>query len=117
MQNNGVNFEIDLDIPVQILPNEYSLSLENVSIKQIVKDSANLHLDFVSLKCRINYSLNGKKAGKRKIVFVSYDSKGNVLEIRGDHIEYQFNELGFDFTEICFEKPLLTGISVYVKEI
>lgn len=110
-------FEKDMDIPIQILPNEYNLTLSNVSIKHIVCDIGESHYDYVTLKCRVNYSLNGKKAGKRKIIFVSYDTKDGVLEICGDYKEYKFTELGFEFVEICFEKPQLTGISVYVKEI
>lgn len=110
-------FEKDMSIPVQILPNEYDLNLSNVSIKHIICDVGELHFDYVTLKCKVNYSLNGKKAGKRQIIFVSYDTKDGVLEICGDHKEYKFTELGFEFIEICFKKPQLTGISVYVKEI
>ena len=106
----------DMDILVQVLPNEYNLSLSNVSIKHEIHDIGESHFDYVTLKCRVNYSLNGKKPGKRKIVFVSYDSKDGVLEIRGDREDYKFTDLGFDFVEICFEKPQLTGISVYIKD-
>ena len=109
--------EKDLYIPIQILPNEYNLSLANVAIKRIIDEDEKLYFDYVTLKCRVNYSLNGKKAGKRKIIFVSYDTRDGVLEICGDHKEYKFTELGFEFVEICFEKPQLTGISVYIKEI
>ena len=110
-------FEKDMNIPIQILPNEYNLSLSNVSIKHVVSDVGESHFDYITLKCRVNYSLNEKKAGKRKIIFVSYDTSGGVLEICGDHTEYKFNELGFEFIEICFEKPQPMGISVYVREI
>ena len=108
--------EKDINIPIQILPNEYDLSLANISMKHVVSDVGELHFDYVTLKCRVNYSLNGKKAGKRKIIFVSYDSKDGVLEICGEHKDYKFTDLGFDFVEICFDKPQLTGISVYIKE-
>lgn len=113
---NNRTTEKDIYVPIQILPNEYNLSISNVSIKHVVSDVGESHFDYVMLKCRVNYALNGKKPGKRKIIFVSFDGKDGVLEIRGDHIEYRFTELGFDFLEICFEKPSLTGISVYVKE-
>jgi hypothetical protein len=106
-----------MDIPVQILPNEYNLRLSNVSIKHVISDVGESHFDYVTLKCRVNYSLNGKKEGKRRIIFVSYDAKDGVLEICGSHKEYKFNGLGFEFVEICFDKPQLTGISVYIKEI
>ena len=109
--------EKDMNIPIQILPNEYNLILSNVSVKHVISDVGELHFDCVTLKCKVNYSLNGKKGGKRKIIFVSYDTNEGVLEICGDHKEYKFNELGFEFVEICFEKPQLTGISVYIKEI
>ena len=115
MKNTKI--EKDLNIPIQILPNEYNLSVSNVSVKHTVSDVGELHFDYITLKCRVNYSLNGKKAGKRKIIFVSYDAKDGVLEICGEHKEYRFTELGFDFVELCFEKPCLTGISVYVKEL
>lgn len=115
MSTNKV--EKDMNIPVQILPNEYNLSLSNISIKHVISDNGKSHFDYVTLKCRINYSLNGKKEGQRKIIFVSYDTKDGVLEICGDSKEYEFNQFGFEFVEICFDKPQLTGISVYIKEI
>ena len=108
--------EKDINIPIQILPNEYNLSISNVALKHIISDIGESHFDYVTLKCRVNYSLNGKKAGKRKIIFVSYDLKDGVLEICGENKDYRFTELGFDFVEICFEKSSLTGISVYIKE-
>ena len=109
--------EKDIYVPIQILPNEYNLSISNVSIKHVVSDIGESHFDYVTLKCRVNYALNGKKAGKRKIIFVSYDGKEGVLEICGEYKDYRFTELGFDFVEICFEKPSLKGISVYIKEL
>ena len=113
----NTKYEKDMDILVQVLPNEYDLSLTNVSIKHVISDVGELHYDYVTLKCRVNYSLNGKKQGKRKIIFVSYDTKDGVLEICGEYKEYKFTELGFEFVEVCFEKPQLTGISVYIKEL
>lgn len=109
--------EKDMNIPIQILPNEYNLSVANVSLKHVISDVGTSHFDYVSLKCRVNYSLNGKKAGKRKIVFVSYDTKGGVLEICEQYPETKFTDVGFEFVKINFDKPQLTGISVYVKEL
>ena len=106
----------DMDLLIQVLPNEYNLSLSNVSIKHVVRDIDDIYPEYVTLKCKVNYSLNGKKPGKRKIVFVSYDSKGRVLEIRGNHTDYKFTELGFEFVEECFNDAHLTGISVYIKD-
>ena len=115
--NKDKKTEKDLNIPIQILPNEYNLTLTNVAIKHIISDIGASHFDYVTLRCRVNYSLNEKKAGNRKIIFVSYDTKDGVLEICGEHKEYKFTNLGFEFVEICFNNPNLTGISVYIKEI
>ena len=108
--------ETNLNIPVQVLPNEYALELSNLSVKRVVSDVGQTHFDYVTLKCKVNYSLNGKKAGKRRIIFVSFDASGGVLELIGEHKEYRFSELGFEFVDICFDHSEISGISVYVKE-
>lgn len=111
----------DIDIPIEILPNLYSLSLSNVSIKlaKYYKDGVKTG-ETVYVKCRVNYSLNGRKEGKRYIIFTSYDDKDSVIEIRGDYDKYHFTAAGHEFVEIFFpdyDKYPIKKISISVKEV
>ena len=67
--NQWERSEVDIDIPIEILPNLYSLSVSNVSIKhrQTYKNGSKEY-DSIAFKCRVNYSLNGRKEGKRYII-------------------------------------------------
>lgn len=111
----------DIDIPIEILRNLYSLSISNVALKhhQTYSDGKK-QFDYVTLRCRINYCLNGRKEGKRCIVFTSYDEKDRVVEICGTHKKYHFTETGFEIVETCFDdygdKPI-SKISISVNEV
>ena len=63
--------EKDINIPIQILPNEYNLSISNVALKHIISDVGESHFDYVTLKCRVNYSLNGKKQENEKLFLLA----------------------------------------------
>lgn len=110
----------DIDIPIEILPNLYSLSLSNLALKHHrTYKNGKIDFDYVTLKCRVNYQLNGRKEGKRKLIFTSYDEKDGVIQIRGDYDKYHFTEAGHEFVEICFDDYGTTPvkrISVSVKE-
>ena len=111
----------DIDIPIEILPNLYSLSISNVAIKhhQSYKDGKK-EFDYVTLKCRVNYRLNGRKEGKRHIIFTSYDEKDRVVEIRGEYDKYHFTEAGYEFVETCFNdfgNNPISKIGISIKEI
>lgn len=105
----------DLDIPIEILPNLYSLSLSNIALKHhITKD-----FNYVTLKCKVNFRLNGRKEGKRKIIFTSYDKSDAVVEIKGDYEKYHFTEAGYEFVDVCFDgydKTPIHKITVSVRE-
>ena len=111
----------DMDIPIEVLPNLYSLSLSNVSLKHHVSfTNGKKSFDYAVLKCKINYSLNGRKEGKRYVIFTSYDEKDGVVEIRGDNEKCHFTAAGHDFVEVCFNdygNNPISRISVSVKEI
>ena len=111
----------DINIPIEILPNLYSLSLSNVSIKlaKYYKDGVKTS-ETVYVKCRVNYSLNGRKEGKRYIIFTSYDDKDGVIEIKGDYDKYHFTAAGYEFVEAFFpnyDKYPIKKISISVKEV
>ena len=114
-------FVEDLNIPVVILPNLYSLNISNLSLKHIrSRISERSVLDYVTLKCKVNYRLNGRKEGKRKIIFTSYNDKDEVVEIRGECDTYKFTEAGYEFVEASFDdydKKPISKISISVKEI
>lgn len=110
----------DIDIPIEILPNLYSLSLSNVSLKHhVTSKNGKVEFNYVTLKCKVNYRLNGRKEGKRKIIFTSYDDKDGIIETRGNYDTYRFTEAGYEFVEVCFNDfgtyPFCK-ISVSVKE-
>ena len=120
-ESTSVQKEEDLDIPIEVLPNLYSLSISNVSLKhhQTYKDGKK-EFDYVTLKCRVNYQLNGRKEGKRHIIFTSYDKKDRIVEVRGEHKKYYFTEAGYEFVEIGFDdysNNPITKISISIKEI
>lgn len=110
----------NIDIPIEILPNLYSLSLSNLSLKHnVTYKNSQKEFDYISLKCKVNYRLNQRKEGKRYIIFTSYDENDQVVEIRGDYEKYYFTEAGYEFVEVCFnefDKYPIAKISVSVKE-
>ena len=111
----------DIDIPIEILPNLYSLSISNLSIK-LGKYYWNdgRKSETVYVKCRVNYALNGRKEGKRYIIFTSYDDKDGVIEIRGDYDKYHFTAAGYEFVEVFFpdyDKFPINKISISIKEV
>lgn len=114
------SFEEDIDIPIEVLNNLYSISLSNVSIKHHqTYDEGELQFDYLVLRCRVNFRLNGRKEGKRYVIFTSYDDKDGVIEIKGELNKLHFTEAGFEFVEICFDdydKNPVKKIAVSVKE-
>ena len=111
------SIEEDVDLFVEILPNLYSLSLSNVALKRhrTYKNGKKTY-DYVTLKCKVNYRLNGRKEGKRYIIFTGYDEKGRVVTVRGKYDKYHFTEVGFEILEICFD-DFISRISVSVREL
>ena len=108
-------------IPLEILQNLYSLSVSNLSIKHhITYENGEKEFDYLTLKCKVNYTLNGRREGKRHLIFTSYDERGGVIDIRGESKKYHFTEAGYEFVEVCFDdfgnKPV-SKISLSVKEI
>lgn len=111
----------DIEIPIEILLNLYSLSLSNIALKHHKTYINGLKkLDFVTLKCKINYSLNGQREGERKLLFVSYDAKDEVIVIVGGSEAYYLTKAGHEFVEVCFNDYVnnpVNKISVSVKEV
>lgn len=112
--------EQDIDIPIEILPNLYSVSVSNVSMKRsITRENGKIKYDYVTLKCKVNYSLNGRKEGKRSFIFTGYDSKDGVVAVRGEYQQYLFTDAGHEFVDVCFpdyQKSPVEKISVSVRE-
>lgn len=109
----------DLDIPIEIKPNLYSLALDNVSIKHhLVYREGEVWLDYIALKSDITYSLNGRKEGARRLIFTSYDKKGEVIEVSGDYKSYVFTDAGCDTVEVSFDEKMSkpSKISVSIRE-
>ena len=111
----------DMDLPVEILPNLYSLSVSNTSIKhRSVYKNGKLNSESVRLKCRVNYRLNGRKEGKRYLIFTSYDDRDRIIDIQGEHIKYHFTDAGFEFVDVYFadyDKAPIRKIGISVREI
>ncbi|MBR4867515.1 MAG: hypothetical protein IKU10_00005, partial [Clostridia bacterium] len=88
----------DVKIPVEVLENLYSLSLSNVAIKRhVTYENGKKESDYITLKCKINYNLNGRKEGKRHIIFAGYDQKDQIIALRGEYDAYHFNASGHEF--------------------
>ena len=108
-------------IPLEILPNLYSLSVSNLSMKHhTTYENGEKEFDYLTLKCKVNYSLGGRREGKRHLIFTSYDEKGGVLDIRGEGKRYHFTEAGYEIIEVCFDdfgNNPASRISLSVKEI
>lgn len=111
----------ELNTPIEILPNLYSLSLSNVAIKhEVTYEKGVRKYDYVTLKCRVNYKLNGRNEGKRRIIFTSYDSNGGVQAIRGEYDVYRFTDAGCEIVEVCFndcDKNFPARFSVSIQEL
>ena len=119
--NQWEHFETDLDIPIEILPNLYSLSTSNVSIKRRqTYENGIKKYDTLAFKCRVNYSLNGRKEGKRYIIITTYDEHGGVKDIRGEYDKHHFTAAGFEFIEWNFDnydKYTISKIGISIKEV
>ena len=71
------------------------------------------------MKCKVNFRLNGRKEGKRKIIFTGYDKNDGIVEIKGDYDKYHFTEAGYEFVDVCFDgydKTPIHKITVSVRE-
>lgn len=111
----------DISIPIEVLPNLYAVRLSNVSLKHhLTYENGKKTFDYVTLKCKINYYLNGRKEGKRYIIFTSYDTQDRVIEIKGEHKKYTFTEAGSEFVEVCFSdygNNPVSKIGISIKEV
>jgi len=112
--------ETNVDIPVEILPNLYSLSISNISMKHHIQiESGKSSFDYVTFKFQFSYQLNGRREGKRRLIVTSYDSDGGVIEVKGEYDIFRFTEAGVDVMEVCFnkcDKSMPKKISVMVRE-
>ena len=115
------SMEKEIEIPIEILPNLYSLGLSHVSLKRHLTVKNNkIEYDYVTLKCQFSYRLNGRKEGRRYVIFTGYDEKGGVVAVEGDVKPYCFTDAGHDFAEICFSdftRYPVSKITVSVREI
>jgi len=111
------NKDIVMNIPVEILPNNYALSLEHVSI--IYHDHGDLK--YLTVKGEVRYQYAGGKNKKCSILFIGYDEEDKVKEIQGKHTIYKLDNTGCDVFEICFdncyETNMIHRISVLMKEL
>lgn len=111
----------DISIPIEVLPNLYAVRLSNVSLKHhLTYENGKKTFDYVTLKCKVNYYLNGRKEGKRHIIFTSYDSYDRIVEIKGEYDKYTFTEAGYEFVEVCFSdygNNPVSKIGISIKEV
>ena len=112
--------ETNVDIPVDILPNLYSLSISNISMKHYIRiENGKTSFDYVTFKFRFSYQLNGRREGKRRLIVTSYDSNGGIIEVNGEYDVFRFTEAGVDVMEVCFnkcDKSMPKKISIMVRE-
>ena len=121
-ENGGVTHrEEPIDLPVDVLPNLYSLAVDQVTLRHHQQFSGGRkEFDYVTLKCKVTYRLNGRKEGKRILLFTSYNERGEIEQIRGTHKKYHFTEAGFEFVEVCFDdfgNHPIRRITISVKEV
>ena len=121
VENGGVaHCEEPIDLPVDVLPNLYSLAVDQVTLRHHQQFSGGgKEFDYVTLKCKVTYRLNGRKEGKRIILFTGYNQRGEIEQIRGAHKKYHFTEAGFEFVEVCFDdfgNHPINRITLSVKE-
>lgn len=113
---NQQNKDIVMDIPIEILPNNYALSLEHVSI--MYHDHGNLK--YMTVKGEVRYQYTGAKNKKCNILFIGYDEDDKVKDIQGKNTIYKINNTGCDVFEICFsncyENNMIHRIGVLMKE-
>ena len=118
--NSGKSVSL-IDIPVEIMPNLYSLELNHVTIKHhITYNNGKKDFDYVTLKCEAKYQLNGHRAGKRSFIFTSFDALGNIIDIYGSHKTYRLNESGYEVLEVCFDncdRNMPHSINVSVRDV
>lgn len=71
---------ISLDLPFEILPNLYSLSIKNKNIQNIINyySDGSKH-EHIAIQCEIHYKMNGRKEGKRRFVFSFYDENNELI--------------------------------------
>ena len=121
-ENGGVTHrEEPIDLPVDVLPNLYSLAVDQITLRHHQQFSGGRkEFDYVTLKCKVTYRLNGRKEGKRILLFTSYNERGEIEQIRGKHQKYHFTEAGSEFVEVCFDdfgNHPISRISISVKEV
>lgn len=116
---NGTRIE-EIEIPIEILPNLYSVNLSNISLKyHVTRAKGKVESDYVTLKCKVNYALNGRPEGKRGFTFVSYGENDEMLDKRGDDELYQFTDAGHEFISVTFDGYAINPIkkiSISVRE-
>lgn len=110
----------NISIPIEVLPNLYSIRLSNIALEHHLSyKNGKKIFDYVTLKCKVNYYLNGRKEGKRHIIFTSYDSCDRIVDIKGEYDKYTFTEAGYEFVDVCFSdygnKPICK-IRISVRE-
>lgn len=111
--------ETTIHIPVEIMPNLYSLELHDVAMKHHIGRVGKYDSNYVTMGFRFSYHLNGRKEGKRRLIITSYNANGELLEIKGDFTPFIFTEAGIDVMQICFnncEKKMPARITVLVRE-
>ena len=110
-----------INIPIEIFPNLYSLECENISIKHHkTYKNGKINLNYITLKCVVRYALNGRKEGKRRFIFTSYDANGHIIESRGEYDAYRLTEAGCEILEACFnncDKNFPHKISLLIREV
>ena len=111
--------ETTIRIPIEILPNLYSLELHDAVTTHHISVTSSQTFNYVTLDFRFTYNLNGRKEGKRRLIITSYNTAGQILEIKGEFKPFVFTEAGTDVMQVCFnncDKNMPAKITVLVRE-
>ena len=119
--NNGEDKKVvKIDIPIEVLSNIYSLSIEHPTVKYIKETLKNgKTFEHISIDCEIHYNLNGRKEGNRYFVFSYYDQSGNIVS-HSETTGYRLTDSGMEIAHIEHYVPwsnIPQKIGVSVREV
>lgn len=104
-----------LEVPFEVLPNEYSIEVRHQSCiyKRTEYDNGRYEVD---VRCEVHYDPMAKGVTNRRVVISLYDSKGRIFAIRNTYPQH-LDKSGCQVVEINFwqdiyEEPSKVSISV-----
>lgn len=94
-----------LDIPFEVLPNEYGLEIKHQScmIKRLSCPDTQYE---INVRCEAHYDSSIKGITNRKIVVSLYDQKGRIIEVKNMWPE-RLDKSGCKMVSICFGQNII----------